>query len=242
MIRGLVLIFMWMAAIGGIILLISYAMKLNWIFDGIKGKFKKEDPLDRLQNAIDAQRINLTMAKRSVQASEEWVRQVQRERDRAQQDAQRLQSRIETALADKNEGDARNFTERLLAEESELKDCEERLVEAKSQHHEAQKSVDQFEREIRRMESKAKQLKIKSNLAEARQEAAAFMAEINTGIGEGGFQEATNELQEQIDTAEAKAKANERVASFVKDDDEYMEAASGSVEERLAQIKKKVQS
>lgn len=236
-------IFIFMAAIGGIFLLISYAIRLNWTFEGIKGLFQKEDPLDKFYKAIESQRVNLRLAKKAVQSSEEWVRHVHRERDRSQQDVNRLQQRIEKALETDNEGDARSFTERLLVEEKELSECEGRLREAEEQHRSAQKSVDQFEREIRRMESKARELKIKSNLAEAQQEASAFMAEISTGIGEGDFHEATSELQDQIATAEANAKANERVASFVKDDDEYMEAAGGSsVEERLTEIKKKAQS
>lgn len=239
--RGLILIFVWMAAIGGIILLISYAMKLNWAYDKIKEYFGKEDPIQKLNRAIETQRINLSLAKQSVYASEEWVRHAQREHDRCQQDIDRLQQKIKQSIVKENEGDALNFTEKLLVEERELADCKARLKEAKTQHCDSQKYVDQFEREIRRMESKSKQLQIKSNLAEARKEASKFMAEISTGIGEGDFQEATKELQEKIADTEAKSKANERIASFVKNDDEFMDASSNNAADRLAEIKKRTQ-
>lgn len=235
--------FVWMAILGGIMLLASLiALKFDWIFKGVAGWFKKDDPLEKFAKAIENQRASLTLAKQGVEYSKDWVRTVQREHDRSQADINRLTRRIETAIANKKDNEAKTLTERLILEEKEFETVKIRLSEAQSHCDQATNTLNQLEREIRNMEAKAKDLRIKKNLAEARREATAFMAEISTGIGTNNFDEITSKLNDQIVNANAQSSANERLIKLGKGNDEEYLSASKSVEDRLAEFKDNMKS
>lgn len=236
-----------MAVIGLLILGMAKAMQ----FKGSIGEFiasawsnEEDDPIKQIEAAIASKRAKLAIAREGIKSSEEWVRHVEREHKRSQEDVNRLTSRMEAAVKAKNDGDARRHTERLLAEEKELANLTQQLEEAKSEHHESQRMVDEYQRGVRSMEQKVRQLKVRSNLAEAREEASGYLAEMATGTSDDGFGEGTATLEERIAVANASTAANQRLAGLSEPSDDektYLDTSDEEdpVEARLRAVREK---
>lgn len=207
------------------------------------GSPREKTDEEKLQEILDDQQRQLAGAQTAMNASAEYVRELQRYVDRSQEDINLLTARVKQAVADGDDALARDRITRLESEETKLAEALSRLEEAKAEHHAQQQFIDDFQRAIIRERQEARNLGIQDKLASARRSSASFLTDLKTSQDSSGVSTTKDSIQQRIRENTTAAKVDERLRTNKQDELKMKYAAkanSSSVESRLKEFKEQV--
>lgn len=200
---------------------ISYGLTVTGVITLPKRK-PKPTAKDNLQKAIDDKTAALTAAQKALDASESDLRSKDRGVKQSENDITQLNSKLQTAIAEDDNGQQVRLMKRLMAEEAELEDKTEAYNKAIERHNGYEGAIATNRREIKELKDSARQSAITLNLAEAD---AAFRK------SDGEASSAAAQFKRQAASADARV-----VKPQV---DEFTQAAEDAeIQERLAAMKK----
>lgn len=188
------------------------------------GPFKaKKSPEEEMQEVIDTATSRMKTAQEAQQKSEVHVRQLERDYNSSEADVKTLTARIEAALMDNDEDDARRLIKRLQSEEAERDQKKKELDDALENHRFYEEAIETERKAIISARKEAESLNVRLQLAEADR---AFREADSTS-------DKLSEMRQRVRHAEITTKASRPPK------DEFLEAAEEQeVENRLAQFKK----
>jgi chromosome segregation ATPase len=189
-------------------------------------KKKPKTPAEEMQEQITARTAALKTANAALEKSGIVVRQSQRDVEQSQSDVNTLNAKIEQAVKDSNEGEAKRLIPRLTSEEAELDKKKIRLEKALATHEFYREEVVKQRAAIEEAKRDAEQVSVRLELAEAEQ---AYQQA-------GDLDGKAAALKTEADKAEISVRAARPPQ------DEFDKAAQeAEIEDRLAAFKKKVE-
>jgi chromosome segregation ATPase len=186
-------------------------------------KKKPKTPAEEMQEQIDARSTALKKANDALEKSGIVVRQSQRDVKQSQADVNTLNAKIEQAIKDKNEGEAKRLIQRLTSEEAELDQKKTRLKQALATHEFYREEVVKQRVAIEEAKRDAEQVSVRLELAEAEKaykqagdlDGKAAALKIEADKAEISVR-AARPPQDEFDKAAQEAEVEDRLAAFKK--------------------------
>ena len=200
---------------------------------------RKNNPYERLQAAINDETEKLHNASQALRASENFLRQLQREIESRKADINTLNAEVKKLASEDKDEQARIYLGTLSHKEKELAVAEEKHQKALERHEASVEIVEAYRTSIKNLKQEASELQLRVNLAAAERDAAALGANVETHIDTTGYDKAKEELEDRIRHLTAEAEIDTRL--IAKPESEFLNSVRDEdIEVRLRQIKLEV--
>ena len=204
-----------------------------------KRKQLKDNPYERIQTAINEETEKLHNAAQVLRASENFIRQLQREVEVRKVDINTLNAQIKKLASEDKDEQARIYISTLTHKETEMALADDKYQKAMKRHQASVEIVEAYRTSIKNLKQEASELQLRVNLAAAERDAAALGANVETHIDTSGYEKAKEELEDRIRKLTAEAEIDTRL--IAKPGDEFLKAVpDADIEARLQQIKSQV--